>query len=186
MIVIEDTIVSDELLNIRFACNLKKCLGACCVEGDAGAPLEIEEISQLEDHINLIKEFMELGGIEIIEKNGVFDYDASGTMVTPLVNDKECAFVYFEDNIARCAIEKAYEEKTIKFRKPVSCHLYPVRITDYEGFEGVNYHRWYICSKALTNGKRKEIYLYQFLKDSLIRKYGNRWYKSLVKQIKNK
>jgi hypothetical protein len=123
MIVIENTIVSDDLSRVRFACDLKKCFGACCIEGDAGAPLEMDEVSLLEDHIESIKPFMEPGGIEAVEKNGVFDYDSTRTMVTPLVNDIECAFVYFEDRIARCAIEKAYDEQKINFRKPISCHL---------------------------------------------------------------
>jgi hypothetical protein len=186
MIVINKTIVSDDLANIRFACDLKKCHGACCVEGDAGAPLEAEEISLIGDHIEEIKEFMVPEGIAAVEKNGVYDYDASGAMVTPLVNDKECVFVYFDGPIARCAIEKAYQEGRILFAKPISCHLYPVRINEYENFEGVNYHRWYICSKALTHGKRKGIYLYRFLKDSLVRKYGHKWYNELVRQIEKK
>ena len=183
MIVIDNTIVSDDIARVRFACDLKKCKGACCIEGDAGAPLEVEEISLLEDYIDDIKPFMVAEGIREIEQNGIFDWDTTGAMVTPLINDKECVFVYYNDGIARCAIEKAYEGGQINFQKPISCHLYPVRITENKNFEGINYHRWYICSKALTNGKRKYIFLYRFLKDSLIRKYGEKWHKSLVKQI---
>jgi hypothetical protein len=152
------------------------------VEGDAGAPLEMDEISLLEDHIEEVKSFMTEEGIRIIEEHGVFDYDAQGGFVTPLVHGKECAFAYFEDQTARCSIEKAYDEKGISFRKPVSCHLYPVRITKYKMYEAVNYHRWNICEKALTLGKVEGIYLWQFLKEALIRKYGEAWYNELCRQ----
>lgn len=183
MIVIDHTIVSDEIHDIRFCCDLDKCLGACCVEGDAGAPLEDEEISQLEDGIEAIKPFMHKEGIEVVENMGVFDFDASGEYVTPLINDCDCAYVYHENGIARCAIEKAYEEKAIDFQKPISCHLYPIRISKHKDFEGVNYHKWYICSPACTLGKKTGMPLYKFLKEPLIRKYGEEWYNKLVKEI---
>ena len=183
MIVIDHTIVSDEIRDIRFSCDLDKCLGACCVEGDAGAPLEEEEISQLEDGIEAIKPFMHKEGIEVVKNMGVFDFDASGEYVTPLINDCDCAYVYYENGIARCAIEKAYEEKAIDFQKPISCHLYPIRISKHKDFEGVNYHKWYICSPACTLGKKTGLPLYKFLKEPLIRKYGEEWYKKLVKEI---
>ena len=183
MIVVDNIIVSDEIRDIRFCCDPDKCLGACCIEGDAGAPLEEEEISMLEDDIEDIKPFMRKEGIEVIENTGVFDFDASGEYVTPLIRDRDCAYVYYENNIARCAIEKAYEEKKIDFQKPVSCHLYPIRISKQRDFEGVNYHKWHICSPACTLGKKTGLPLYKFLKDPLIRKYGEEWYKKLVKEI---
>ena len=182
MISIDNTIISDDLKEICFVCDLKKCKGACCVEGDAGAPLDEEEISLLEDEIEAIKPFMTDSGIAEIEQTGVFDYDALGNYVTPLVNHRECAYVYFEEGIAKCAIEKAWELKKTIFRKPVSCHLYPVRISKYKDFEAVNYHKWYICEKALINGKRLNIRMYQFLKEPLIRKYGLKWYRELGKK----
>lgn len=185
MIVIDNTLISDDIARVRFACDLDKCLGACCVEGDAGAPLEIEEIGKLEDYIDQIKPFMNPRGIAVVDKNGVFDYDAQGSFVTPLVDNKECAFVFFEKNIARCAIEKAYEEKQIPFPKPLSCHLYPVRITRFKSYDGVNYHRWHICEKARTRGKKENVFLYQFLKESFIRKYNKAWYNKLLKAINN-
>ncbi len=183
MIVIDDKLVSDDLARLRFACDLGCCHGACCVEGDAGAPLETEEISLLEEHIREIIPFMTERGVQVIEEHGVFDYDAKGDFVTPLVHGKECAFAYFKGHTARCSIEKTFDEKHIPFRKPVSCHLYPVRITKYKMYEAVNYHRWYICEKALGRGKTEGIYLYQFLKEALIRKYGEPWYKELCRQI---
>ena len=183
MLVIDNILVSEEIRDIRFCCDLEKCLGSCCVEGDAGAPLEEEEISMLEDDIEFIKPYMPEKGVEVIEKHGVFDYDAFGEFVTPLINDKDCAFVYYENNIAKCAIEKAFEEGKISFQKPISCHLYPIRIIKHENFEAVNYHKWYICQSACTLGKKLELPLYKFLKDPLIRKYGEEWYGKLVEEI---
>jgi hypothetical protein len=183
MIIIDNIIVSDDIREASFCCDLAKCHGACCVEGDAGAPLEEEEISMLEDYIDEIKPFMREECIETVEKTGVFDYDAAGEYVTPLLNDNECVFVYFENNIVKCAIEKAYEEGAIKFQKPVSCHLYPIRISKKKNFEAVNYHQWNICRPAIKNGTIIGLKLYQFLKDPLIRKYGEEWYHKLVAEI---
>ncbi len=186
MIAVENALVSDDIRNIKFVCDLSKCLGACCVEGDAGAPLEEEEISLIEDAIDEIKPFMVPEGIAVIEKDGVFDYDMYGHFVTPLVHDQECAFVYFDKDIASCAIEKAYQEGKIPFAKPISCHLYPARISGDPGFEAINYHEWHICHEALKNGKKNDVPLYVFLKDALIRKYGSAWYSSLIESIGGK
>ncbi len=186
MISIENTLISDDLRDIRFVCDLEKCHGACCVEGDAGAPLEEEEIAWIEDSIDEIKPFMVTEGIEAIDKNGVFDYDMFGHFVTPLVNDQECAFVYFENGTARCAIEKAFQEGKISFAKPISCHLYPIRVSGYKDFDALNYHEWHICHEALKNGKMNNVPLYKFLKDALIRKYGENWYRELEQTIVKK
>jgi hypothetical protein len=186
MIVIDNTIISEEIRDVRFCCHLQKCKGACCVEGDAGAPLEEKEISELEDYIDRIKPFMQKEGISVVEKSGVFDYDMHGEYVTPLIADKDCAFVYYENDIARCAIEIAYEEKKIGFRKPLSCHLYPIRLKKHAAFEAINYHKWYICQPACILGKETDLPLYKFLKDPLIRKYGKEWYKNLLKFVDGK
>jgi len=122
-------------------------------------------------------------GVKVIKKMGVFDFDASGEYVTPLIKDRDCAYVYYEDNIARCAIEKAYEEKAIDFQKPISCHLYPIRINKSKNFEAINYHKWHVCEPARTLGKNLGLPLYKFLKDPLIRQYGEEWYEKLVKEI---
>ena len=119
----------------------------------------------------------------MVELTGVFDYDAAGEYVTPLINDRDCVFVYFEDNVAKCAIEKAYEEGAIKFQKPISCHLYPIRISKKENFEAVNYHPWEICNPAVKYGTKIGLKVYQFLREPLIRKYGEDWYNKLVKEI---
>jgi len=186
MIPVDHTLVSDDLYLVRFACPVEKCKGACCVEGDAGAPLTEEEIAQLEDHIEDIKPFMTDRGIREIEETGVFDYDAMADFVTPLVKGLECAFTNFKDEIAYCAIEKAYEEGVIGFQKPVSCHLYPVRISKLKEGEAVNYHKWEICKKALKEGKVNGIPLYKFCKDALIRQYGVEWYEKLRFQVSGK
>lgn len=183
MIKIDHVLVSDELKDTYFACNLKACHGDCCLEGDAGAPLEEEEISLLEDYIDEVKPFMTDEGKKVIEKNGVFDYDTDGDYVTPLVNNRECAFVYRENGINFCTIEKAYLERNIKFQKPVSCHLYPVRLSKVGEFIAINYHKWSICAPAIIHGRKEGILLYKYLKASLTRKFGAEWYEKLEKEL---
>jgi len=187
MIILDNTIISDEIRDNRFCCDLEQCKGACCVEGDAGAPLEEEEISLIEDYLEYILPFMVAAGQLTVKSLGVFDYDIEGNFVTPLVHDKECVFVYFDDGIARCAIEKAFLEKAIPFPKPISCHLYPIRIKKLaSGNEALNYHKWPICRKALEKGYREKMPLYRFLDQALIRKYGRTWYNRLLKLIEQK
>jgi hypothetical protein len=123
---------------------------------------------------------MSANGIEAISNSGVVATDPEGDKVTQLINGRECAFVVYKSKIATCAIEKAWEQKKIPFRKPISCHLYPIRITDYTEFEAVNYHKWDICKKALITGRENNIYLFEFLKEPLVRKYGETWYDELV------
>jgi len=179
MLQIDDKIVSLDLFTSKFACNLKKCRGACCVHGDSGAPLEAEETEILNQIYPEVKPFMRKEGIEAIEKQGTSVIDADMDHVTPLVNNKECAYVIFEQGIAKCAIEKAYENKAVTFRKPISCHLYPIRLTKYSKFEAVNYHRWDICNPAIKQGEAENIPIYIYLKEPLIRKYGQKWYDEL-------
>jgi len=181
MIIIDDVLVSDDLKEVYFACNLKACHGDCCVEGDAGAPLEESEIAILEDYLDEIKPYMTDKGLAVIEQYGVFDYDVDGEFVTPLVDGRECAFVYFENGMALCAIEKAWVEHKIDFQKPVSCHLYPVRLDKVGENIAVNYHKWSICKPALEFGKQEGVPLYRFLKTPLIRKFGADWYAKLAK-----
>ncbi len=185
MIKIDDTLVSDDLKEVFFSCHLSQCHGDCCVEGDAGAPLEEEEISVLEDYIDEIKPFMNEKGRAVVEKSGVFDYDVDGELVTPLVNDRECAFVVFEKGIAFCAIEKAWLAGKIDFQKPVSCHLYPVRVSKLKNHRAVNYEHWDICKAALIKGKEENTPLYRYLEVPLIRKFGKEWYRKLVASFEN-
>ena len=184
MICLENTLIADEIKEVFFICDMEKCKGACCVEGDAGAPLEEEEISMLEDYIDEIKPFMVQEGIDEVAMLGVFDYDAEGKFVTPLIHGKECAFVYFENGIARCAIEKAFQEKNIPFAKPISCHLYPIRIKTTPFNDLLNYHKWPVCQEALVKGRHEKIPLYLFLEGALIRKYGRTWYNKLYKLLR--
>ena len=180
MIQIDDILVSDELKDTYFACKLSACKGDCCVQGDAGAPLEEGEISILEDYIDEIKPYMEPEARKVIELMGVFDYDSDAEYVTPLVDDDECAFVYIEKGVSLCAIEKAWIEGKIKFQKPVSCHLYPIRLSKVGDFTAVNYNKWSICAPALINGKKQGDPLYKYLKAPLERKFGKEWYEKLT------
>lgn len=182
MISIDKALISSQIGEVCFCCDLHACKGFCCVDGDAGAPITEEEISILEDSIDAIKPFMNAEGIAVIAKNGVFEYDQEGNFVTPLVNHRECAFVVYEGEMAVCAIEKAWNANAQPFRKPVSCHLYPIRITNYDDFDAINYHEWHICRAALVKGKELKLPLYIFAKDALIRKYGTEWYTEFSKK----
>lgn len=182
MIIVQNTILSIDLFKEFFLCDLSLCKGFCCVEGDAGAPLEEEEIAILEDNIEAIKPYMCQKGINSIETLGVFDYDQDAHLVTPLINDSECAFVYFDNGIAKCAIQKAYEDKKIKFKKPISCHLYPIRITRQLHYDTLNYHEWTICKTARENGKKQKLTIFEFLEEPLVRKYGKAWYNKAKKE----
>ncbi len=179
--IIDNTLISEDLKKIRFSCDLSQCRGDCCIEGDAGAPLEKEEISILENFINDIKPFMTKKGREVVEKNGIFEYDIDAEYVTPLINNRECAFVVFDKGIASCAIEQAWSAGKISFRKPISCHLYPVRLTKLKNHIAVNYDKWDICKMALVKGKHENMPLYKTLKVPLIRKFGENRYQKLVK-----
>ena len=183
MIVIRDTIVSEDVVDIKFCCNLAACKGACCVEGDGGAPLEEEEISELIDCYQKVKPYMTEKGIKAVEEIGVYDYDEDGDLATPLVDGQECAFVNYENGITYCAIEKAYREGKINFHKPISCYLYPIRVDKLKAYSAVNYHKWSICKPALKNGKSLGLPIYKFLKDPLIRKFGEDWYNELCEEI---
>ncbi len=162
-------------------CNLSKCKGACCVEGDAGAPLEEEELGTIDELAEHVKPMLRPEAIEALDKQGNYTVDSNdGGWVTTLVDEKECAFVIFEeDGSTRCSFEKLYLEGKSTFRKPVSCQLYPVRITRYREFDAVNYDRWDICSSACELGKENGVKVYEFVKDALIRKYGEAWYEGL-------
>jgi hypothetical protein len=184
MIPIGKTLVSDEVISNRFVCDLKKCKGACCIEGESGAPLEKEELKLIEESYPAVKPFLTADGIKAIEEKGLYLIDDDGDFVTPLIGEGgACAFTVFENGIAACGIEKAYNEGKIPFRKPVSCHLYPVRITAYKNYDAVNYHEWEICSPACKLGKKLSVPVFRFVKDALIRKYGQAWYDELEQRV---
>jgi len=174
------TIVSEEIIEKDFVCNLSACKGACCIDGDAGAPLEKEEAKILQEIYPKVKPFLSKKGFKAIESQGVFITTENGELETPLVNGADCAYVFFDEKkIALCAIEEAYNQGEISWKKPVSCHLYPVRVKDYSEFSAVNYHKWDICDDACILGKELQVPIYKFVKEALIRKFGEDWYLEL-------
>ena len=181
MIGIDDTLVSDDIIKKEFVCNLSACKGECCVAGDSGAPLEKKEIKILQKIFPKIKSYIPKDGIEAIEAQGVAVVDEDGDDVTPLVDgNKHCAFVYFDEKkVAKCSIEKAYYDGVVDFKKPISCHLYPIRVNKYKTYTAVNYHQWDVCSDACVLGKELKVPVYVFLKEPLIRKFGEEWYDQL-------
>ncbi len=180
MISHQNTLISEELIEKHFVCNLNSCKGACCVAGDSGAPLEHSELSILEEIFPMVEPYLNDKGKEAIKNSGVYVTDFEGDKTTPCVDgNKECAYVIFENDIAKCAIEKAYLDNKITFRKPISCHLYPIRITQYPEFDVLNYDKWNICNPACAFGEELQVPVFRFLKDPLIRKYGLDWYQEL-------
>jgi len=176
MIQIGETVVSELLLEKKFVCNLDKCKGSCCVEGDAGAPLEENELKELEKVFPLVKEYLSAKAIAALEED-LYTIDHDGEYVTQLVNGKECAFVSFKkDGTTQCAMEQAYNDGKTSFKKPISCHLFPVRLSKLANFTAVNYAHWDICDDACTFGKELGVKTYQFLKEPLIRKFGKEWF----------
>lgn len=180
MFQIGKTIVSEEILTKDFVCNLSACKGACCVDGDAGAPVEPEERAILEEIYPKVKPFLRQKGIDAIEAQGKYITTEDGEIETPLIDGADCAYVTFDDKgTALCAIEEAYNQGEINWKKPVSCHLYPVRVQEYSRFSAVNYHHWHICDDACSLGKELQVPVYKFTKEALIRKFGEEWYKEL-------
>lgn len=180
MFVIKNTLVSLDLIERFFVCDLSVCKGQCCIDGDAGAPLTEEEGKDLEKNINKIMPYLTPGGRKAIQEEGVSYYDRDGDLVTTLIEGCNCAFsVYDENGTCLCALEKAYREDKLPNLKPSSCFLYPVRLQKIGNMTGVNLHRWKICSCAEKNGKNLGVRAYQFLKEPLIRQFGKEWYEEL-------
>jgi hypothetical protein len=179
MIIHQNTLISEDIIENNFICNLEKCKGACCVEGEFGAPLEEEEIKILESEFENIKPFLSDAGIKAIRKNGVWEKARDGDIVTTCLPNGQCNFSTYENGILGCGIEKAFKEGKTTFRKPISCHLYPIRITKVAEFDALNYSRWDICKPACNLGNKHKLPIYKFLKEALIRKYGEDWYTEL-------
>ena len=176
------TIISEDIIKKDFLCNLSACKGACCIDGDAGAPLEEGELKIMEAIYPKVKPFLRQEGIDAIEAQGTYTTTEDGEFETPLINGADCAYVIFDEkNVALCAIEEAYNQGEVDWKKPVSCHLYPVRIQDYSEFSAVNYHKWQICDDACTLGEELGVPVYKFVKEALIRKFGEDWYAELEK-----
>lgn len=180
MIEVDNVILSDDIRENYFVCDLIKCKGACCVEGDLGAPLEEKELAIIDGNIDKIKPYLSKRGLTSLEKQGPYILDEEGEYSTSTVEGKECVFAYYDDqDMVKCGIEKAYFDKKIDFRKPISCHLYPIRAGEYNNFTALNYDRWEICSPACSNGTDLKVPLYKFLEVPLVRKFGEKWFKKL-------
>ena len=180
MIEIDDKIVSADLLRECFACDIAQCKGICCVEGNAGAPLEIDEVEILEKEYPRYKPYMPPAGIEAVERQGFMVVDTDGDYTTPLVDDAECAYAYCDNGVTLCAIEKAWLEGRTPFRKPISCHLYPIRLVQFSnGTVGLNYHRWSVCASARRCGAKLGLPVYKALKEPIVRRFGQAFYEAL-------
>lgn len=181
MLQIQNTIVTLDLAEEFFCCDLDKCLGACCIEGDAGAPVTIDEVEKIEEALPVVEPEMLPRAVEEVRQNGVAYVDQEGDLVTTILDGRNCAFTcYAPGGICLCALEKAFREGKTGFKKPASCSLYPLRLTTYPTFTAVNYHRWKICRDAVANGRKKGIRLYQFLRGPLTEHFGKEWYDELA------
>ena len=179
MIEVGEAIVSCDLFFEFFCCELSECKGCCCVEGDSGAPVETDEVEKLEEVLPAVWDDLSDKAKEVINSQGVCYVDTEGDLVTSLVNGRECVFTCMDEGVCKCAIEKAYKDGKTDFYKPISCHLYPIRLTRYEGFTAVNYHKWSVCECARRFGAQLGMPVYVFLKDALIRRFGAEWYEQL-------
>ena len=185
MFIIKDTLVSLDIIEKFFVCDLQVCKGQCCIEGDAGAPLLEEEKREIEHHLGKIKPLLTPGGKKAIEEEGVAYVDSEGDLVTTLIEGRNCAFTMFsEDGICLCALEKGYRDGVLPNLKPISCSLYPVRLKKIGDMTALNLHRWKICNCAEKKGKKLNVRAYEFLKEPLIRKFGEEWYEELEKSAR--
>lgn len=184
MIIIDNKLVSDEVIEEQFVCDLTKCKGACCEDGDAGAPLTDEELDELVNNYDAIKTYMSAEGVSTVEKQGKYVYDKTFGWVTPTVNNAICAYGFKDDKgVILCAIEQAYNEKKLQWKKPISCYLFPIKITKSKqdpDIEYVNYEpRQNLCKAACHLGKKLKVPAYIFLKEAIIRKYGEEFFEAL-------
>lgn len=180
MLQISDKLISLDVIEKKFKCDLSKCKGACCLYGDSGAPLEEQEKKDLKKYFSKISVYLPKEHIKTLKKEGLYYKDSDGDWVTTLYNGKQCAFSFIENGIYYCAIEKAFINKKIPIQKPISCHLYPVRINKYPTFKAVNFDHWEICKPALENGENENIYLFEFLKEPFEKEFGKEWYQELA------
>lgn len=180
MLQIDDTILSLDLFEERFVCDLNSCKGACCVEGDEGAPVTSEETEIIQSLLPLIWDKISDDAKKQILEKGISYTDREGELAISTVNGAECVFTFYDEmETCKCLLEEAYRERKTNFQKPISCHLYPVRTKKFDDFTAVNYHRWHICGCARKLGSKLKVPVYQFLKEPLIRKFGISWYKQV-------
>ncbi len=185
MILVGNAVLSDDIKENFFVCDLEACKGACCVEGDSGAPLEDDETKILEEIYPFVKDYITEEGRQVIAAQGTWVIDSDGDKVTPTLGaNRECAYALYDDRgILKCGIEQAYLDGKTSWKKPISCHLYPIRVTKYDQYDALNYNRWHICDPACQLGKSLQVPLYVFLKEALVRKYGEAWYAELLEDI---
>lgn len=180
IIQIDDCLISSDILTVKYSCDYQKCKGCCCIIGDSGAPLEDVELDVLENEFSTFKKYMTNTAIQQVEQRGYYYKDSDGDMVTPLINNEECAYTIMEDENCLCAIERAYLAGETEFRKPISCWLYPIRISRLSnGMIALNLHRWNICSDAFIKGEKEGMPVYKFLKEPIIHFLGERFYEAL-------
>ncbi|NLZ94708.1 MAG: DUF3109 family protein [Bacteroidales bacterium] len=185
MLQIGDTIISLDVLESQFICDLSKCKGQCCVDGASGAPLEKDENDKINEILPIIWDELSPKAQKLIDEQGISYKDYDGELVTSIINGEECVFTYFdEDGVCKCVIDKAYREDRISVPKPISCHLYPIRLKKFHDFTAVNYHKWSVCKPGVELGKREGVELYKFLKEPLIRRFGKEWYNELCEAVK--
>ena len=185
MIFIKNTLVSKEILEKKFVCDLNACKGACCVEGESGAPLEKDEKLKIKTVFKTVKKRLSEKSLNQIKKQGLYIKLKNGDLETPLNEGKECVYAVKRNGHTKCVFEESFNSGEITFKKPISCHLYPIRIEKQNIFDKLNYEYWNICKKACDLGNRLQIPVYIFLKEALIRKYGKAWYKELISKIKS-
>lgn len=189
IIQVGDVLLSSEILTEKFCCDLSACKGQCCVEGDAGAPVTLDEIAEIEDCVDEIWNDLSASAQSVIDKQGVAYTDQEGDLVTSIVGGKDCVFTYYGElfgieNCCLCALEKAYRAGKTRFCKPVSCALYPIREKRLGGgMVGLNYNRWAVCKMAVVKGIGENLSLYEFLRDPLIRRFGEDWYQELLDTV---
>jgi len=186
MIQIDQTLISDDIKEQFFVCDLDKCKGACCVEGDLGAPLDKDELADMEEVIDVVKPYLSAQAIAALEANGAYLLDEEGDFSTTTIDNKECAFAFYDEKkILKCSIEQAWRDGKTSIQKPISCHLYPIRVAKLHDFLALNYDRWHICSPACELGEKLSVPVYKFLKDPLIRRFGQDWYQRLCEEIEH-
>jgi len=180
MFQLQKTIISEDIFDNEFVCNLNSCKGECCVAGEAGAPVTAEEKNILKEIFPKITSYLRPEGIAAIKEQGTYTTNPIGDYETTLINGKECSYAIFDkNNIAKCGIEEAYNAGVISFKKPISCHLYPIRVQEYSQLTAVNYHSWPICNEACALGEALKVPTYKFVKEALIRRFGEDWYTEL-------
>ena len=185
MLIVGNVLVSEELIDKCFCCDLSQCKGACCVDGDLGAPVAPDEVAELEEYYPDFQKYMTEEGVAVVENGGTFVFNGGDSFDTPLVESNDaCAFAFYEDGVAKCAIEKCFLDGDIPFRKPISCYLYPIRVGRVGDYEALNYDHWSICRTAVENGERLHLPVYQFLREPLIDKYGAEWYAELEEMVR--